>query len=381
MNTTSKSLISGLSYALDIAEGNYLSHAKHVTYTALLLGNRFEGVDPSNLYFASLIHDVGAGLTYGEKEHSITGSEIISQLPLSPYISKIILYHHEAYDGSGPFGLSGDEIPMESQIIYAANLIDYHLKGKFAADYTEKIALVEWIDKLAGKLSPDIIDELQRLVSKPFFLLEYYDDDIDIIVDRYAKGIEATVLTNADIIKYSEVFSSIIDLRNPFTNHHSLGIAEIARQIAESMAFTVEERDQLYISALLHDVGKLAVDNAIINKPGRLTDEERYEIETHTYYTRWILAKIDGFDQITEWASNHHEKINGKGYPYGKSGSQLDSFSRIIAIADVYQALTEPRPYRPPMNMDKVYGILRSMADANELDKELLDLMIERKIL
>lgn len=381
MKTTKHSLVSGLSYALDIAENNYLSHAKHVTYTSMLLGRAIEGVDLKNLYFAALIHDLGAGIIYGEKDHSLKGSEIIKDLPLDPYISQIVLYHHEAYNGTGPFGLKGNDIPIESQIINAANLVDYHLKDHQQGDYAVKISLLDWIDKVTPKLDPVIIDRLISLIHKPFYLLEYYDTSIDKNVGRLAKTFPPELMINEDIIQFAEVFSKIIDQRNPFTNNHSIGIAEIAKRVSTALDFTGEERDQLYIAALLHDIGKLAVDNAIINKPGRLNDQERFEIDTHTYYTRWILGKIHGFEQITEWAANHHEKLNGSGYPYGKTSKDLDYFSRVIAIADIYQALTEARPYRDPMPMTKVYAILNEMAQKKELDQDILDTLIERKIL
>ena len=100
----------------------------------------------------------------------------------------------------------------------------------------------------------------------------------------------------------------------------------------------------MYIAALLHDVGKLAISNDIIDSHGKLTEKERYEINKHTYYTRWILEQIDGFGEIIEFASNHHEKLNGSGYPYHLSGNQIGELDRIMTICDIYQALTEERP-------------------------------------
>jgi len=104
----------------------------------------------------------------------------------------------------------------------------------------------------------------------------------------------------------------------------------------------------------------------------KLNEQERYEINKHTYYTRWILEQIDGFEEITEYASNHHEKLNGHAYPLHLYGDQIGELDRIMAICDIYQALTEERPYRKQMPIEKVWTIIDEMVDHNDIDGVLV---------
>ncbi|GHV40721.1 hypothetical protein FACS189490_06320 [Clostridia bacterium] len=127
-------------------------------------------------------------------------------------------------------------------------------------------------------------------------------------------------------------------------------------------------------SANLHDLGKLAVPNAILNKPGKLTKEEFDLIKRHTYYTRRALQRIDGFEEITEWAANHHEKLNGTGYPFGigENSGKLDFNARLLSVLDMYQALTERRPYREGSMHDHAIEIIRS-SNHGGLDDSVID--------
>ena len=133
------------------------------------------------------------------------------------------------------------------------------------------------------------------------------------------------------------------------------------------------ERTQLRIAASLHDVGKLAVPNTILDKPGQLTDEERRVVNIHTYYTRLCLEQIPGFEQITDWAANHHEKLGGGGYPLGLGDVNLDFNSRLMTVLDIYQALTEERPYRKSLSHRRTMEIIGKIRDHGELDAELVD--------
>jgi HD-GYP domain-containing protein (c-di-GMP phosphodiesterase class II) len=129
----------------------------------------------------------------------------------------------------------------------------------------------------------------------------------------------------------------------------------------------------MYIAGLLHDVGKLHISTDILHKNGSLSPEERFEINKHTYYTRKILEQIKGFEEIVDAAANHHEKLDGTGYPYHKAGSQIGELERVMSICDVYRALTEERPYREALPSEKVWGIIDNMAENNHLDKSLVE--------
>src|SRR5690606_22787980 len=122
----------------------------------------------------------------------------------------------------------------------------------------------------------------------------------------------------------------------------------------------------------LHDIGKLVVPLSILEKPGKLSQQELQVIKSHPYYTKLILKQIKGIEDIAEWAGNHHEKLNGKGYPEKLMGSNITKEDQIIAIADIYQALTEDRPYREGMDSQTAIEIMMDMADRGELSKEMI---------
>lgn len=141
----------------------------------------------------------------------------------------------------------------------------------------------------------------------------------------------------------------------------------------KNLGYDYEVQSEMYIAALLHDIGKLMIPNSIIDKPGKLEEDERFEINKHTYYTRWVLEQIDGFDNIVNYAANHHEKLNGTGYPQQLKDHEIGELDRVMAICDIYQALTEERPYRTPMNIENVWSIMDDMVSKNELDGNLLE--------
>ena len=128
-----------------------------------------------------------------------------------------------------------------------------------------------------------------------------------------------------------------------------------------------EEVKMMEIAGNLHDIGKLRVPNEILEKPGKLDEAEFNIMREHTYYTRTILASVDRFDKIADWAAFHHEKLNGMGYPFHLSGEQLDVGARIMAVADIFSAITEVRPYRAGMNREKAMGVLKESVNRGEI--------------
>ena len=129
---------------------------------------------------------------------------------------------------------------------------------------------------------------------------------------------------------------------------------------------------QLFIAGVLHDVGKLVIDRDILEKPAQLTDREYTYMQTHAYYTYRILTDMDLGD-IVHWASFHHEKLDGSGYPFGKVGDELDFNDRLLACCDIYQALTEDRPYKKALSHQESIKIMREMAHQNKIDSQIVE--------
>ncbi len=140
---------------------------------------------------------------------------------------------------------------------------------------------------------------------------------------------------------------------------------------------TDTEVQLMKIAGNFHDLGKLAIPNSILEKPGKLTEEEFAIIKQHTYYTYTILNTIGGIDQISEWAAFHHEKLDGSGYPFHVSSEKLTTGARIMAVCDIFVAIAEDRPYRKGMSEEKIKQVLKSQAKNGLLDDTIVNLLLE----
>lgn len=169
----------------------------------------------------------------------------------------------------------------------------------------------------------------------------------------------------------ADFFADIVDYKSPFTSRHSIGVAEKAAQFAKYIGYDVSDIEKMYLAGALHDIGKMAVGNEILEKPDKLTDEEFNKMKNHVGYTYLILSQVDGFEDIRDWAALHHEKLNGKGYPFGKTADELNEQERIMACVDIYQALTEERPYKKGMSHEKTCDILDEMAEKGFVDADI----------
>ena len=169
----------------------------------------------------------------------------------------------------------------------------------------------------------------------------------------------------------ADFFANIIDYKSSFTSRHSVGVAEKASLLANYMGFNTINTQKMYLAGALHDIGKMAIGNEILQKPDKLTDDEFSKMKNHAGYTYRILSDIDDFEEIRDWAAFHHEKLNGKGYPFGKTADELNEPERIMACIDIYQALTEDRPYKKGLSHEKTCDILDDMAQKGFIDSTI----------
>ncbi len=175
-----------------------------------------------------------------------------------------------------------------------------------------------------------------------------------------------------DIDKVAQAFAQVIDAKSSFTCEHSTRVAEYCMKLAEYFDFDKERTTTLRRAALLHDIGKLGVPNSILDKPGRLSDEEFVRVKLHPRFTHEILGQIRGQQRMTEIATNHHERLDGKGYWRGLTAESLDLDMRVLAAADVFDALAAPRPYREALPLTRVLTIMEEEAGSH-LDPTCVD--------
>jgi HD-GYP domain-containing protein (c-di-GMP phosphodiesterase class II) len=378
-----------VSFALDFVEmdrlGRQSNHGKRTAFIALYLGREL-GLSKEELYDTAalaMLHDNGLSesslyeVLPGEgelsvndfersKAHCVIGEKNIKDYPFLTKPENVILYHHERYNGSGFYGLSGDDVPLISQIIAAADGFEdrYHPGEK--GDWKE--ILLQWIKEMDGKIfSKDLGIALSTMADDLSICDKLADDRVGKVLSEEIPAFDCQ-LSFEEIQNITKIFSRIIDSKSHFTKRHSSGLAEKAAAMADYYGKSSEEKTKLVIAADLHDLGKLAVPNIILDCPRALTDKEFKVVKKHVYYTRVALETISGFEDITEWAANHHEKLNGKGYPFGKTGDELDFNSRMMGCLDIYQALTEERPYREGMTHGETMKVLGNMAEMGMID-------------
>jgi len=178
------------------------------------------------------------------------------------------------------------------------------------------------------------------------------------------------------LIDMVQALVSAIDAKDPYTCGHSARVAWVARSIAEHMGLDEATCHNVFLAGLLHDVGKIGVEDSVLRKPGRLTDEEFEEIKKHPRVGHRILRHLKRLAFALPGVLYHHERLDGKGYPDGLAGTSIPLIARIIAVADSFDAMASDRPYRKGMPIEKVLAILRSGA-GSQWDPEVVDVFLK----
>lgn len=382
-----------VSMALDTVEGEVLgaaeNHSKRVACLSMLIGEKlgFSREEKSDLAAYAVLHDnalteyvtverqKGNEVLLKENPENIEyhcniGDENLSVFPFFEKKKGIIKYHHENYDGSGLFGVSGENIPLMARILRITDQVDVSFKLS-VMDEEKKKKVIRHIKMNENRLYDPYIAEILISILDNGIFYGMKNSEIEASLMRVTPVCEKEMSFD-EIIHMSRLLAHIIDYKSPFTLRHSTGIAEKAKEMAEFYGYKEDMVKQFYIAAYLHDIGKLAVPDVLLEKQGKLTENEFEVIKKHVYYTHKILSTVDGFALIEQWASSHHERLDGKGYFQGKTKGQLDFPSRLLACIDIYQALVEERPYRKGMEHDKAIHILNEMAGEGAVDRSIV---------
>lgn len=303
--------------------------------------------------------------------HCAMGEDNIRNLPFSYPSDGAIRYHHEEADGSGPFGRKAEETPLYAQLIHMGDTLDvlFGLDTMSEGKYRQICSYVENNEHI--RFSPECVAAFQQCVD-----MEALKGMNQIRIEellRQELNLGEREYSNCEIHQICDFIAGIIDCKSHFTKSHSLGIAGKAERMGQYYGWDEDKCTLLYLAGAVHDLGKLAVPGNILEKPDKLTDEEFEQIQSHAYLTYRILSKVRGLEEITMWASLHHEKLNGRGYPFGKTGKELGFEERLLACMDIYQALTEPRPYKEGFSHEKTMEIMKGMADNGFIDSAVTE--------
>ncbi|MGE4497868.1 MAG: HD-GYP domain-containing protein [Deferribacterales bacterium] len=374
-------LIMGLSRVVDLVNPFINSHHQRVAYIAGVIAREY-GLPEStvnDVVAASALHDIGVvaekefrelanpEFTGHEYGHGYVGHLLFKNTEHFGDISGMIRHHHGKWNHGKTAYPADTAVSEGALIIHLADRVDI-LTDRNKSALEQKASVMEKIASMKGKwFKPSHVDAFMHLAEKESFWFNLEEPDKYRILKRDYR-FSTLVLGSAEILEISKLISRIIDFRCSFTSTHSAGVAKTASLLAEILGMNAESVRNMEIAGYLHDLGKLAVLPDVLYKNGALNISEQRMIKKHTYYTYYALNCFEIFDNIKEWASFHHETLDGNGYPFHVKGDRLDLGCRIMAVADIFTALTEDRPYRAGMDRAGVISVLEELAGRNKID-------------
>jgi HD-GYP domain-containing protein (c-di-GMP phosphodiesterase class II) len=282
------------------------------------------------------------------------GAAIARQLRFSDAVADGIQSLDEHWDGGGlPTGLAGDAVPLYSRIALLAQVVDVF----FTASGPE--AAVDEVRRRRGRwFDPELADAFVVLARDPAFWQRLGSADLESDLFAMEPALQTQPVDDDYLDDIAAAFGQVVDAKSPYTSGHSGRVALYADQIAKTLGLAHDHRRWLKRGALLHDVGKLGVSNAILDKPGKLDAAEWQAVQQHAGHTEAILARIDAFKPLALIAGAHHERLDGAGYPRGLDARQIGLETRIITTADIFDAITAERPYRAAVPVPKTLAIM-----------------------
>ncbi|WCB93592.1 3'3'-cGAMP-specific phosphodiesterase 3 [Baekduia alba] len=417
MDVRLSEVLAALSHALDITEGQPRGHAERTCLIAMRVARQLDldGPTRSSLFHAALLKDAGCSSNaakvaalYGADDadvkrdrkttdhlqpgqsirhlvratapgrspvakakhlkllvaHGSTGSRALTELRcergaevaravgLSVTAEQAIRDLDEHWDGRGyPHSRAGEQISLCGRILCLAQTAEVYWQDGGGAAGACGVAR----DRRGTWFDPALVDALRATEDDHRFWATLDEPRVASLepVDR---------LLHADddgLDRIAGAFAGIVDAKTPYTARHSEGVAEIAVRLSAALGFDAQQQRELRRAGLLHDIGKLGVSNRILDKPGKLDAGEWAAMRRHPTWTLEILQRIPAFAGLAEVAANHHEKLDGSGYGRGLTAAALTLPARILAVADIAEALTADRPYREALGPDEVLAIMR----------------------
>lgn len=367
---------------MGLAYTDLRAHNVRVAYLAQLLAT-FCGIsyqERKYLLIATMLHEIGTipknnGLTnivFEKEDYCIAGWVFCRTAKLPEDVCNMVLLRKTPWRGLNP----SDENVLAANCINLADAVEAASQAHPALPFA---GLVGAVEKYTGNFSPSCLEALVK-ISEHGDMADRYRSCSS--MDAYLGSAFCDgVLSVEHLLVLCELFSQIIDSKSPFTATHSHGVARTAQKILMLTELASDEDGlRIYMAGLLHDIGKLAVPVGILEKAGPLSAEERTEVKRHAKIGVELLRTIPGFSCICDWGGMHHERLDGRGYPYGLGAESLTMPMRVMAVADVFTALTENRPYRRGMELSSVLACMARMAADNQLDGDIVDLVTENAL-
>ncbi|MEI4263809.1 HD-GYP domain-containing protein [Roseovarius sp. D0-M9] len=295
------------------------------------------------------------------------GADIARQMRFSNAVAEGIAGLDEHWNGGGrPYRLVGEDIPLFSRIALLAQVMEVFFRAA-----GPDAALSEIQQRSGTWFDPQIVRAAMSCARDPGFWEALAAPDIESRVFSMEPAQDALSLDDDLLDDIVKAFARVIDAKSPFTHGHSERVAHYTGLLAEELSLGRTTQRWMWRTALMHDIGKLGVSNRILDKKGKLTEEEFEVIKRHPVMSQTILNHVRPFRPMAWIAAAHHERLDGKGYPYGLSAEALTQEMRILTVADIFDALSAARPYKPALPLEEVHKIMEKMV-GTAIDGEIL---------
>ncbi len=372
-------LLMAISRALDAMHPALHAHQARTCLIACRLGLKLglPAQELRQLFCAALLHDIGAiGLKtrldllefeeVDAYQHAFMGAALVEKSEFLKDTAPIIAYHHIVWDDGAGKMYQGQAVPELSHLIHLSDRIEVHCHGDNVLARAQTIR--QTIASESGRtFKPEYVQAFLAVSSHDIFWFELAENNLDALLVDLIPDVQMSVSLDA-LEGFAEFLSLVVDSRSRFTARHSSGVACAAKFLAEKMKLSVDEIQEIEIAGFLHDIGKLAIPVELLEKAAPLTPDERALMKSHVYKTYQILSKVHGLASITQIAAMHHERGLGDGYPFGMDAHTLSLSQKIMAVADVFTALAEDRPYRAQMVKAQVLNVIEQEAQSQALD-------------
>ncbi len=385
--------IHALSDTIDLVGVDELQHGKRVAFMAAaccdLMGESLER--KQFLYRAGLLHDCGVSSTTVHKNlvnelewensdtHCQVGAERLNSFaPLSEF-SEITRHHHRRWQDLKKQDLSF-QTKVDANLIFLLDRVD--ALGAMASTpnrLANRTAICNKIDTLRNTyFHPELVDIFLQASEIEAFWITQAPLHLNDYIHKQQQQSDPITLDGGQFKDMARIFAQVVDAKSRFTAEHSAGVARLAAYLANCCRLPETVCEKIEVAALLHDIGKLQIPDTILDFNGGLEGESLAIMRHHSYVTFVILNKIAGLEDISTWASNHHEKLDGSGYPFKRNENELTIESRIIMVADIFQALIQDRPYRSSLPVEETIFILHKMAEGNKIDRDIVGIIADR---
>lgn len=354
-----------------VRHDSYLVDWSGLPYQRFLLSNiaRGQSLMRRLSVMASLLSNARGHFSQLIHSHCTSAGLLADQIGLNADVQKALVFTFERFDGGGlPSGASGDAIPIEMRVAQLAEMLEVHQRS-FGVEGAVAMAR----SRKGGQFDPDLVDlvtaDAEQILTGP--------PAGDVWAAALREAPDRNIrLDGAMLDSLLVALGDFVDLKCPFTLGHSRAVAALAADAGKAAGLEAENVALIRRAGHVHDLGRIGVSNQIWSKPAPLSAAEFERMRLHPYMTVRILSQVAGLEQVAQLAGNHHEHVDGSGYPRGLSGPALPMADRVLAAAVSYQSALEPRPYREPQSPESAARRIRGRVKAGELDPAAVEAVL-----